>query len=220
MIQLNRELIYTYAGFGNNTPDKNTIEIIEYRIQEIDKKISPKWLARVYDIKGSFIPDLNIDIPGQSAKELLESSDKVILMATTLGAQVDQWINRQMIRDVSTGLIYDAIASAAIESFIETIDYKLRARYLKQDLYLTDRFSPGYGDVNLEFSQKICQILDTQRQIGLMYSPSGLLTPRKSITAFIGISNCKQKLRNRSCSNCMLKDDCSFKKNGVICHDR
>ncbi len=59
---------------------------------------------------------------------------------------------------------------------------------MAQALYLTDRFSPGYGDMPLAQSGQICEVLNTGRSIGLTVSQSGILMPRKSVTAVLGIS--------------------------------
>ena len=60
---------------------------------------------------------------------------------------------------------------------------------LYNDRFLTDRFSPGYGDFPMESSKDLVGLLDAGRRIGLTVSQSGILIPRKSVTAVLGVSD-------------------------------
>lgn len=219
MKHIDRRQIYKYAGYGTNTPDEKTIEIIEKAIEDLMSFVMPKWVGRSFSLDDMVIKDLDLSIPGLASKKLLESSHKVIFLAASLGIEVDRWIQRKSIHDLSLGFLYDAIASAAAESYIEELDYDLRLKYQDMGLFLTDRFSPGYGDVPIDFSKDICRVLDCQKKIGMYYSSSGLLIPRKSITAFLGVSKEKQKFREKNCSTCFINKDCKFRQKGVICHE-
>ena len=48
------------------------------------------------------------------------------------------------------------------------------------------RFSPGYGDVSLEVQKDFFRLLPCQR-IGLTLMDTLIMSPEKSVTAFIGI---------------------------------
>jgi cobalamin-dependent methionine synthase I len=50
------------------------------------------------------------------------------------------------------------------------------------------RFSPGYSDMSLEMQKKIFKLLKPEN-IGINLSPSCLMIPEKSVTAFVGIEN-------------------------------
>jgi cobalamin-dependent methionine synthase I len=52
---------------------------------------------------------------------------------------------------------------------------------------LTRRFSPGYGDLPLEFQKTVFLLLNPEKYIGLTLSESLLMTPIKSVSAIIGI---------------------------------
>jgi len=52
---------------------------------------------------------------------------------------------------------------------------------------LKPRFSPGYGDLPLETQREIFDVLDCSRRIGLMLNDSLLMSPTKSVTAFVGV---------------------------------
>ena len=73
------------------------------------------------------------------------------------------------------------------------------------------------GDMPLAHQDKLCILLDTERSIGLSVTPSMILTPTKSITAIIGISDRPQPKRITGCASCKMQDRCIYKKDGLTC---
>ena len=63
----------------------------------------------------------------------------------------------------------------------------LRAGFRKEGLALRPRFSPGYGDLPLEFQRDFFRILRPQRRIGVTLTDACLMVPSKSVTALVGI---------------------------------
>ena len=53
---------------------------------------------------------------------------------------------------------------------------------------LTQRFSPGYGDLSMNTIEDIIAILNAQKRIGLSVTRSLMMTPIKSVTAILGIN--------------------------------
>ena len=81
------------------------------------------------------------------------------------------------------------------------------------------RFSPGYGDVPLEIQKDIVMLLDCAKRIGVSLNDSLLMSPSKSVTAFIGLQEPSGKMDKREvkstnkCAAC-AKTDCDFR--GVL----
>ena len=94
--------------------------------------------------------------------------------------------------------------------------------YLARGLYLTDRFSPGYGDLPLTVQKDLCGVLDTRRTLGLTVNESMLLIPEKSVTAVMGICPAPQKHRaaadKSGCAKCAAFENCVFRLQGRTCH--
>ena len=84
-------------------------------------------------------------------------------------------------------------------------------------MYLTIRYSPGYGDFPLSFQKEILDFLDAYRKIGLSVTPNYIMIPRKSITAVLGISNFNVKGKLAGCNQCVLKEKCNYRKRGMTC---
>lgn len=73
------------------------------------------------------------------------------------------------------------------------------------------RFSPGYGDWPLDSQAEMLR-LATASQIGLNLTSSLMLTPRKSVTAIIGLipKNKDTEPEKQSCKYCP-KSNCNFR---------
>lgn len=61
----------------------------------------------------------------------------------------------------------------------------------KEEKSLTMRYSPGYGDLDISANRDILNVLDAHRKIGVTVTNTGIMIPRKSVVALIGITNKK-----------------------------
>lgn len=138
-------------------------------------------------------------------------------MAATLGPEVEHLLMRAQVLDMAQALLLDSCASTAIENVCDNLEAELRAEAAREGLYLTDRFSPGYGDFPITQQRCFCEVLDTQRRIGLSVSVTDILIPRKSVTAIMGISPTPRKRRSSGCANCNLFFTCQIRRGGGHC---
>lgn len=157
-------------------------------------------------------------LEGSAISALLHNSDSCVLFCATVGEELEALLRRYSVRDISTAAMLDACASSAVESLCNQVEAALRMEYKERGLYLTDRFSPGYGDFPIEAQRNFCEELDTARKIGVCLSESGIMIPRKSVTALMGVSNVPQKSRERGCEGCGLKNSCKFRESKVTCY--
>ena len=154
-------------------------------------------------------------IRSQDLMKLLQHSQECILMAATLGMEVDRQIANLQKLDMLDAVILDSCASVLIDKLCDDAEVEIM-NALKENEYLTMRFSPGYGDVPLETSSEILDILSAQKRIGLTLTKTHMLLPTKSITALIGISNQKEN-RQKSCGHCNLVKTCMYRRRGERC---
>ena len=152
---------------------------------------------------------------GQDAAALLADCCQVILMAATLGTEAENLLRRAQARDMADAVILDAAGSAALENVCDNLCADLAAFFAPR--YLTDRFSPGYGDMPLAQQQTLCRVLDLDRRSGVRLSESGLMIPQKSVTALIGVSDAPQPRRPRGCEACANRESCTYRKEGTDC---
>ena len=63
----------------------------------------------------------------------------------------------------------------------------------------------------------VLDLLDAPRKTGLCAASSHLLTPRKSVTALLGLSDHPIESHKRSCPGCPAYDGCQYRKSGGHC---
>lgn len=173
----------------------------------------PRYTYRVCGLEtrgdGIGLAGTGVVLRGNTAARLLETCGRAALVACTLGARFDLSLNAAQARDMARAVILDACGSALVERGCDEAEAELSARFPGQ--YLTDRFSPGYGDLPLDAQRDICAALDTPRRLGLHVTESLLLNPVKSVTAVIGLSDRPQMARIRGCDFCQMREHCAIR---------
>ncbi len=152
---------------------------------------------------------------GEDVKRLLSGCGAIVFFAATLGAECERLLRQAQASSMADAVLLDALASAAIENVCDNFCADLAA--MEAPAHLTDRFSPGYGDMPLTQQEDFCRLLDTSRRIGLTVTPSGLMLPQKSVTALLGISPAPVSRRAGGCAECKNYVNCSYRKEGRSC---
>ena len=149
---------------------------------------------------------------GNDVRAILAPCREAVLLAATLGAESERLLLRMQAKDAAQALLLDAVLSAAIEAVLDAREEALRGELAAQGRYLTDRFSPGYGDMPLAQTREICEVLGAQRAIGLTVSAGGVMIPRKSVTAILGISDVPVARRPAGCEGCAARETCALRR--------
>lgn len=149
---------------------------------------------------------------GNDVRAMLAPCREAVLLAATLGAESERLLLRMQAKDAAQALLLDAVLSAAIEAVLDAREEALRGELAAQGRYLTDRFSPGYGDMPLAQTREICEVLGAQRAIGLTVSAGGVMIPRKSVTAILGISDVPVARRPAGCEGCAARETCALRR--------
>lgn len=133
------------------------------------------------------------------------------LFAVTIGSKLEDEVNSLFERgEYTKSAVLDAAGSVAVESLAERVNQTVRQRAGQIGLIAGDRISPGYNDWLLEAQHSLFPLTQGDR-VGISLNKSGLLVPRKSITALIGIGTNDLKQQGKSeCSRCSL-EDCQFR---------
>ena len=152
---------------------------------------------------------------GEDIRAHLAGCDRVILMAATLGAEVEALLRRTQVTSLADAVTLDACASAAIENVCDNLCADIAMELVP--LYLTERFSPGYGDLPLSQQGELFRVLDVTRRIGVTLTDSGLMLPQKSVTAILGVSANPVSKRQGGCAACSMKETCVYRKEGKTC---
>lgn len=156
-------------------------------------------------------------LAGEDVAKHLEGCTAALLLAVTLGPGVDVQIRRAGVGDIAAGVASDALGSALAEQAAEAAEAELRQWAARQGKYLTGRYSPGYGDWPLAVQPLLAAALDTARRAGLCVTENNLMTPRKSITAILGVSDHPVRGHLAGCGHCVLRTRCEYRKRGITC---
>lgn len=207
-----------YLGAAQNPVPAELLEQVRRCGDQIQAVARPKAVWRIFPLAGIGLEGTNLTLTGSDIQRHLADCHQCVLMAATLGADVERLLMHTQVSDMAQALILDSCASAAVENLCDNLEADLRTQVEAEEHYLTDRFSPGYGDLPLALQSDFCALLNTQRQIGLTVSPSSLLIPRKSVTAILGISDRPRTTRSSGCQNCNLFETCQLRRRGAVCH--
>lgn len=206
-----REALH-FLGWHGKPVEEQILRQVQAIIDQVRQELTPRVVLRRFTLNAQQELEGTAFSPqGEDVKTLLRSCDEAVLLAATLGAQSERLLLRQQACSSADALLLDAVLSAAIEAVCDEQEDQLRRQLEDQGLYLTDRFSPGYGDMPLAQTKEICAVLQTDKTIGLTVSSSGIMIPRKSVTAIMGVSSIKTKRRAHACDMCTMRDTCALR---------
>ena len=217
-MELNIKEALRYLGAGTDAPPELRRQTAD-AAGKLTAALRPRYVYRVFPLVREAdayrLAGTDVVLAGRSARTMLDQCGQAALLACTLGAGFDAMLRTEQARDMARAVILDACGSAWVEAGCDAAERELAGRLPGR--FLTDRFSPGYGDLPLTLQPALCAVLDAQRRIGVHVTESLLLTPSKSVTAVIGLSDRPQAARIRGCAYCMLKETCALRKGGTHC---
>ena len=141
-----------------------------YRVMNVDRR------AEVVTVGA-------LSVVSRDLAALLAPCRRAVLCAATVGARLDRFLLRLSRLHPAEALMADAIGNERVEALMDALARELSV----QGMALTRRFSPGYGDLPLSLQRDIFPLLDCERRLGLALGEQLLMSPRKSVTALIGI---------------------------------
>lgn len=216
--QLNIDEVLRYMGCPPEKADGFLRAQAEACARELLGAIRPRWSWREVDIS------LELDgvrlqggllLPGEDLKAHLAGCDRAAIFCATLGAEADALIRRTERLDMGRALTLDCCASAAVEEVCDQIERELQEKF--PGCSFPFRYSPGYGDLPLEVQGPLLDLLDAPRRVGLCATQNHLLTPRKSVTAILGVADGEIERTKRSCLGCPAQGSCQYRKAGGHC---
>lgn len=218
--EIDKEEILRYLGY------KPGVHVLDAAVEKQIAQASAAVLAAVAVRATSAVFPLEGEKGLLNGTDLLAGKDifahlrgchAAVLVALTLGDEIERQIRAAQAQSTLYATIMDCCASVAVEQYCDLYETKLREQYTKQGKFLTGRYSPGYGDFPIEKQKVMARLLDTRRRIGLGVTPSCILTPRKSVTAVLGVSDRPVTGRLAGCNHCVLREKCSYRKEGTTC---
>ena len=200
--------IIRYLGYRGRVPEETVKKQIEQVRRLFDQAVQYRAcyaktkITREQDGKTVF-PFGTVE--SMALEKNLAGCDEAWVFCATVGIGIDRLIARQAVIRTSRSVIADAVATAAVEAFCDAL-----CDALPQKELLRPRFSPGYGDLSLEYQEEVLRYLDASRKINVQLTGAMMMVPAKSVTAIVGIGNeiCAMPSGCRTCS----QRDCAFRR--------
>ena len=218
-LTLHESEILRYLGYRRQKIPQNIIDKILGVKKECEDFFTPKYIYEEYNLNkredGIELIGTNLILKGNDIYNLLKECDRCILMAVTLGNNVERRTRFYEKVDLTKGLIFDACATTCVEEVCDLLEEEIKAKYISEDEELTFRYSPGYGDLDLSIQKDFINVLNCEKRIGIKVSEHMILFPRKSVTDILGIKKYSGKKKEKSCINCNNYDRCAYRKEGI-----
>lgn len=180
--------------------DNDILQLDDYKIkvsQVLDKyadNFKGQYFYALYDtvinkadeIENIVFKNTPIVFHSRDLVKHLDGCDRCFLMYLTLGFDIDKIIMSLQKTDMLEAVILDAVSSHMLEKECDKLQKQLK-QSIEKNCELTNRFSPGYGDLELSENSIILDVLQAQKRAGIVENDDGLMSPSKTVTAIIGV---------------------------------
>ena len=123
-----------YLGYLNNQVDQQTDKLLNECLLEIEK-LKPKFMYQFFSLEHHplLIKELNLSLEYSDLIDLFDSCDKVVVIACTLGIELDKLLRYYAMIDMTKMTVMDALASSYIEikcdEFEEKQNFSISIRF-------------------------------------------------------------------------------------------
>lgn len=192
--------------------DERTNQLIDECLLEVKQIAYFKVTYQIFDFihHPLTLKDINIKLESSDLEFYFEDCQKCLVIACTLGVDIDRRIKYYEHIDMAKAVVFDAVSSRYLEECCDEYEKTLN---LKKHTF---RFAPGYGNIPIELNKELGRILKIDKTIGVSINEGGLFIPMKSMLAMIGIGETHKK----SCLSCIRKESCQLRKGGQRCYER
>ncbi len=172
--------VFRYAG-GKGEADGEVLTLLRECIAEAQPALSYKACFLALSVDEFFARFGKCRL----TEARLQGCERAVIFAATLGLEMDRLIARYASVHTAKALLLQALGAERIEALCDRVCETLAAEYGKIGV----RFSAGYGDFPLSTQTEFFQLLNCNRALGLTLNESLMMSPSKSVTAAVGISN-------------------------------
>ena len=177
-----------YMGYKHGAkPNEAICELCEVAYNELCKVITPKYIYKEYEFTRTNDGIIVDGVEFKSAKLLshLKDSNTIILFGATLGVGADTLVRKYSVTDAAMTSIVHCVGASMVENLCDQACEELKNTIKGDHKY---RFSPGYGGLDISSQADFFKILPMTKQMGVSLSENFLMTPTKTVTAFIGVT--------------------------------
>ena len=201
-LPLERSEVLRYLGYRRKqelTPAISTL--VDEMMREVQDVSNARYLYQAYDFtldetnQAIYLTNTDLVLQSKQLYNHLKHAKQVVLLAATLGIEVERQVRRYELSELTKAFVLDAACVTYIEKICDLAEVDIDTQF--SDRVLNRRFSPGYGDLSLEVQPQFLKTLGADRQLGLTLTENYLMIPRKSITAILGLFEDEKVARPR-----------------------
>lgn len=182
--------VLRYLGYKKAaTVTEEISRIIEKSMDEMLQFISPQAVFDIFDLvenTNDRIHFADVEIISNNLGTNLKECKKVALLAATIGPRVDLEIKRQQHIEPVKAAVMQSVGAMYIEKLVDFTNLEIKKAASEINANCKPRFSPGYGDLSLDIQKDFFRLLPCSK-IGLSLMDTLIMSPEKSVTAFVGI---------------------------------
>lgn len=187
--------LYELLGFESGEVPEPFPELIQSAISEGPDLTSIKGGYRYFDSVEIDTTEATIALdgacfsPSKVVTTQLKSASAVVLFACTAGAKISEHAKQLSENyDPMMGYVFDVLGSVTVEKAMDKIQQLIFEDAQKEGMSISDRYSPGYCEWNVDEQQMLFALLP-QNFCDIKLSDSSLMDPIKSVSGIIGIGN-------------------------------
>ncbi len=171
------------------TPDEVLTSLVCGCIKEAEAVLEYRVCCGVFDISvnGGRIMLPFGEIVSDDLAKRLEDCISVIVFGATVGLGLDRLIYKYGKLSPSRASVLQAIGTERVEALCDAFCREMSETLEKEGKKTVCRYSPGYGDLSLSVQKQIFSVLPLEKNVGMTLNESLLMSPSKSVTAFVGI---------------------------------
>ena len=122
----------SYMGASGWTPDAATAALLDKAEQTVLTAAAPRAVYRRLPRTALLLENCGSDLTRH-----LQGCDEVLLLAATLGAEVDKLLRRMELTDIALAAAADALASVLLEQVCDELENEIRAQIEAQGVFMT-----------------------------------------------------------------------------------
>lgn len=149
---------------------------------------------------------------GKLIPSVLRSAKELAIVVCTIGPRLEERVTDYFGRNEPLrGLLLDGIGSAAVDSLGQEACQLMRCEASSRGYEASSPLSPGMHGLPLSQQWQLFQLVLAE-QIGVHLTTSGMISPRKSISMFIGMGpDMPTWTQAEVCDHCNLKETCHYR---------
>ncbi|HWQ50193.1 MAG TPA: hypothetical protein VN369_00195 [Terriglobales bacterium] len=212
-VEISRAEVLRYLGFGRRQPDTATAALLEACLAEFETAARYRACSLETDISisGDVVRAGELELRSADLAKALAGCQSAILFAATVGPMADAARERAALQSPARAVALDAVGTAAVEAWCDRLCEGFKQGCEGRGLAVRPRFSPGYGDLALHVQRPLLALLDAPRKAGISLTGALLMTPRKSVSAIVGVGEKGCTARKTGCAECS-KVNCLFRQ--------